>query len=83
VSVVFEVVEERGDEGGVEVGQVQGAGRLAGAGLSEADQQPEGVAVGGDGVRAGLSLVAESLEEEALQGRGERAHRGPPWATTS
>jgi hypothetical protein len=41
VAVTFEVVEERTDEGRVEVGQVELARRLAGVGLGKADQKPE------------------------------------------
>ena len=41
----------------------------------EAQQQPERVAVGGDGVRAGLALADQPVGEERLQGRGERGHR--------
>ena len=43
---------------------------------SEAQQQPDGVAVGGDGVRAGLALLEQPVGEERLQGGGERGHRG-------
>ena len=35
----FEVLEERGDQLGVEVGPVQGGGRLAGCLLGEGEQQ--------------------------------------------
>ena len=39
-------------------------------------QQPDRVAVGGDGVRAGLALLEQSVGEERLQGGGDRGHRG-------
>ena len=42
---------------------------------AKAEQQPEGVAVGGDGVRAGLPLADQPVGEEGLQGGGEGAHR--------
>ena len=54
------------------------AGRLAGAVGGEGQQQPEGVAVGGDGVRAGGALADQPVGEEGLQRRGQRAHRRPP-----
>ena len=38
-------------------------------------QQPEAVAVGGDGVRAGVLLRHEPLGEERFQSRRDRAHR--------
>ena len=41
----------------------------------EDQQQPERVAVGGDGVRAGLALADQPVGEERLQGRRERGHR--------
>ena len=57
-ALVFEMVEEGADERGVEVGQIQLRGRFAELG-GEAEQQPEGVAVGSDGVRAGAALVEQ------------------------
>ena len=49
-AVLFEVVQERGDQRGVQVGDVELAGVLAGAVGGEGQQQPPGVAVAGDGV---------------------------------
>src|SRR4051812_27835381 len=51
---------------------------LAGALGGEDDQQQQRVAVGGDGVRAGLPLPDEPVGKERLQGRGERGHPRPP-----
>jgi hypothetical protein len=48
----FEVVEERADQRRVEIVEVQLARLLAGPLGGEREQQPEGVAVGGDGLRA-------------------------------
>jgi hypothetical protein len=48
----FEVLEERGDQRRVELCDVQLAGWLSGPLDGEAQEQPEGVAVGGDRVRA-------------------------------
>src|SRR5262249_17352314 len=64
--------------GGVEVGDVELAGVLAGALGGEAEQQPPGVAVAGDGVAAGAALADEPVGEERLQGGSERGHRGAP-----
>lgn len=82
-ALVLELIEERGDEVGVEVADVELAGRLAGLGCGEGEQELEGVAVGGDGVRAGLQLPGQPLGEEGLQGGGEGAHGWPPrWASS-
>ena len=71
----LEVVEEAGDQWRVEIGEVQ-HGRCHGDALGRvAQQQSQRVAVGGDGVAAGLSLGEESVGEERLQRRSERAHR--------
>ena len=75
VPVVFEVVEERRDQVGVEVGPVQAGRSLAGAVLREPDQQLERVAVGRDGAWADLPLLGEPVGEERLQSWGDGAHR--------
>ena len=49
-------------------------GLLAGAAGGEGEQQPPGVAVGGDGLAAGVPLAGQPVGEERLQGRGERGH---------
>ena len=77
-AAVFEVVEERGDQRGVEVGDVELAGVLAGALRSEGQEQPPGIPVAGDGMRAGTALADEPVGEEGLQRRRERAHRCAP-----
>lgn len=51
-ALVFQVVEESGDEVGVELLDVQSGGAGAELSLGVGQEQPEGVAVGGDGVRA-------------------------------
>ena len=72
---VFEVVEERADQGGVQIGEVRAPrARLPVCSRGEAEQQPQRVAVGGDGVRAGVPLADQPVGEERLQGRGERGH---------
>lgn len=50
---VFEMVQERGDQWRVDLGDVQRARLLAGAVGGEAEQQPERVPVPGDRVGAG------------------------------
>jgi hypothetical protein len=83
VAVVFEVVEERGDERRVEFGDVERAGGLGGAFGGEADEEPEAGLVGGDGVGAGVALADQAVGEEGLEGGGERAHRGAPKRASS
>jgi len=58
---VFEVSEERRDQRRVEILDLELARLLAGLLLSEAEQQPEGVAVCGDRVCAGAFLVDQSF----------------------
>jgi hypothetical protein len=57
VALMREVVEERANQLGVQVGDVQLAGRRAGLPLGEGEQQTERVAVCGDRVRAGVALA--------------------------
>src|SRR5260221_334843 len=78
--VLLMVGQEVCDERGVQVDEVELAGLVAGAAGGEAEQQPQGVAVGGDGVGAGVALADEPLGEVGLQGRGERAHACLPAA---
>src|SRR6266436_1979515 len=73
-ALVFEVVQERGDQRRVEILDPQAGGRSAGALLSEGQEKPQRVAVGRNGVRAGVLLPGEPVGEERLQGRGERGH---------
>ena len=40
----------------------------------ERQEQPPGVAVGGDGLRAGMPLPGQPVGEERLQVGGERGH---------
>ena len=83
VAVAFEVIEERGDQRRVELGDVQGGGRLAEAFGGEGQQQPEGELVGADGVRAGGPLADQPVGEEGLQRGGERGHRRAPYRVCS
>ncbi|HLG07266.1 MAG TPA: hypothetical protein VI409_01195 [Gaiellaceae bacterium] len=77
-ALAFEVVEEGGDQGRVEIVEVELGWLGAGALLGEDEQQPQRVAVGGDRVRAGVPLPLQPVGEERLQGRSERAHGRPP-----
>jgi len=70
-ALAFEMVEEGADECGVEVGQIQLGGRFAEPGLRGSEQQPEGVPVGRDGVRAGAALVEQPAGEERFEGGGQ------------
>lgn len=72
--VGLEVVQERRDQRGVEIVDVEPGRRLPGVLLGEGQEQPERVAVRGDGAWAGLALGHEPVGEERLQGRGEAAH---------
>ena len=82
-ALVLEVVEKRGDQRRVQIGDIE-LGWLAAQALGgEAQQQLERVAVGGDRVRAGASLADQPVGEERLHGRRERAHRRPPWERSS
>jgi hypothetical protein len=64
--VGFEVIEERDDHRGVEVIDAEHAGGLASAFGDEAQQEPERVAVGGDGVGTGPALLGEQYESPGL-----------------
>ena len=77
VPLLLEMGEEGADQAGVDVGHVQLGGSLPGAGLGEGEQHPQGVAIGADRARAGLTLGEQVLGEPGLNGGGERAHRRP------
>jgi hypothetical protein len=79
VPLVFKVLQEGSDQLGVQVDEVELTGLFASAGVGEAEQEPEGVAVRGDGVVAGPPLADEALGEERLQDRRQRAHDRAPF----
>ena len=60
----LELLEERGDQRRVEVFELKPRRRLARLLLREGEQQPEGVAVAGDGVRADPALAQQPVSEE-------------------
>ena len=66
---LLEMVEERADQRSVEIVDVELERLLAGPLVGEAEQQPERVAVGGDGLGAGVALGDQPLGEESLAAR--------------
>ena len=76
--VVFQVGEERADQRRVQIIEVQLEWLLAGLLMREAEQQPPGVPVGADRLRAGVALGDQALGEERLQRRRERGHDSAP-----
>ena len=80
VPLVFEHGQETCHRRGVDVGEIEVGGPGAGLLADPGEQEPERVAVGRDGVRAGAALGDEVIGEERLDGRGESGHRkSPPW----
>ena len=75
--------EERRDQRGVDVADVEPGRRFAGAIVREDEQQPQRVAVGGDGVRAGVALGRQPLGEERLDGGCQRGHDRCPLCCSS
>ena len=80
VAAGFQPAQERGDQGGVELPDVQFPRRGAGGVLREGQQQPPGVPVGADRVLAGVLLGDHAVGEEALQDGSEIAHGGSSWS---
>lgn len=72
--VLFEMVEERADQRGVEIGEVESGRSHPCALVGELDEEPEAVTVGGDRVATGLALTAEPFGEERFESGGDRAH---------
>ena len=73
--LVFQVLQERADQGGVQVGEAElcwAASPVCSRAKDE--QEPERVAVGRDGVRAGLLLPGQPVGEEPLQEGSEVGH---------
>ena len=70
--------EETGDHLGVEVGDVQVARLDAGPRMDIAEQEPQGVPVGGDGVGARAALADQVTGEEGLHRGGQGGHRRRP-----
>ena len=69
---VLQMVQERQDQLGLDVGQLQRRRRLAQPLAGEVQEQHQGVAVAGHGARAHRALRDQILGEELLHQRGER-----------
>jgi hypothetical protein len=72
------MVQERRDQGSVQIVDVQVRDGFAGLGAGEYQQQAQGVAVGSDRVRAGPPLLDQPLGEERLQTPRDGGHRPSP-----
>src|SRR6266545_4394965 len=72
---LLEVIEKGADERGVDVGEEQVRGTLSQVLVGESEQEPEGVAVGRNGIRARGLLSLESRGEERLEEASEERHR--------
>src|SRR4051794_22223252 len=64
--LLFQVLQERADQRGVQVGEAERR-RLPGLFTHEDEEEPVGVAVGRDRVRAGVLLPGQPVGEEPLQ----------------
>jgi hypothetical protein len=69
-----QMVQETGDEFVVELGEPHLLWWCAGGLLGVVQQQPPGVAIAGNGVGAGISVLHQLDAEESLQDRGQGAH---------
>src|SRR5882724_3024631 len=81
--LLFQLLQERADEGRVEVRQLEPRRMLSELAMGETKEQPEGVAVSGDRVWARAALLQQALGEPRLEERGERAHRSTSVARSS
>ena len=77
-TVAFEVRQEPPDERRVEIAELELRGRFGDVGRREAQQQPPGISVRGDGVRAGVALLNQPVRKERLERGGEDVHAEPP-----
>jgi len=68
------MIEEGADERGVEHLDLQFRRCDAGGLPREVEQQPKAVPIGGDRVRARMSLRTQTLDEEGFKGGRERGH---------
>ena len=77
-AVCFEVVQEIAGQRGVQVAEVKLAGLLSGPPGGEGEQQAPGVAVGGDGVRAGVALLVSRSVKNACRVGASAVMAGSP-----
>ena len=80
---MLEMVGEGADKWGVEIVDVQLRGLHPVPRRREDQQQPQGVPVRSECMRAGLALTYQAVCEERLQGRGKRGDRLPPTLRSS
>ncbi len=83
VAVAFKMGQEGGDQGRVQVGEIELGRCRAGVLAGEAEQETERVSVGGNGVGAGVALGGEPIGEERFDRRGDGAHRYIPTGCSS
>ncbi len=81
VTLRFEVIEKASDDRRVEVADVETRRWSPCAVGGVVEQQTPGVAVRGDGLRAGVAFPDEPVGEERLQGRRERGHDRAWWCS--
>ena len=67
VAAVLDMIQESADERSVEIVQSEFGRRLVEMFLGKCEKQAERIAVGGDGVRAGLTLAHEALGKKGLK----------------
>src|ERR1700722_11882312 len=76
--LLFKVVEEGADEWRIKIANVK-LRRLDTSLLGREDQQqPQGVSVGRECMRASLTLAYQAFREERLQSWGKSGHVAPP-----
>jgi hypothetical protein len=77
-AVALEMLEERPDEWGVEHLDLECRRCDASGVLHEVEQQPEAVSIGGNRVRARMTLRSQPLDEECFEGWRQRRHDPAP-----
>ena len=78
VAVPFEVIQEGAHQRSVEIGNIELPRLLVRPIGSIAEQEPDGVTVGSDGVRARAALPHQPVREERLECGSQPAHGLPP-----
>ena len=79
-ALALEVFEEQHQKARVESLDVQLGWFVRQTVCGELEEEPEGIPITGDGVRAGAELSAQAIGEESLKERCQGAgfHRAPP-----